>query len=238
MNLINARTMLASIGVVFICIATVLHYNAVDNSLSEDDMYFIPIYLNNVAPLPEKPTYMDELEYIIAVQRSVLDAAPNGDGLPFNQKREPKELYEAKTGLCFDRSRVIEKILRYSGFNTRHVSIYSKGEEVFSALKALITPSISSHAITEVLTRNGWLIVDSNALWISIDTNKQPISIASIQSNVENSIPINWGIEPPTDIYVYPFTFIYGLYSRHGKFYPPYNFIPDIHYGELFQNMQ
>jgi len=230
------QTVLLSIGILFICAAVVLSYHAVDNSLSEEDKQYIPMYLSSVGSLPETPTYRDELDFIISVQRSVLNIAPRNDSLPFGQKREPKELYEAKTGMCFDRSRVIEKILRYSGFKSRHLSLYSK-EKTGSAIKSLITPDVSSHAVTEVLTKNGWLIVDSNAPWVSTDTNNQPMSINNIQFSIENSVPIQWGKEPPTSIYVKPFTFVYGLYSRHGNFYPPYNFIPDIHYGEFVQNV-
>ena len=32
------------------------------------------------------------------------------------------------------------------------------------------------------------------------------------------------------------FIYIIGLYSRHGRFYPPYNFIPDINWGEFMYN--
>ena len=236
MKVINKkRSVLISIAFLVVCGVVILSSNAVDNSLTEEDRQYIPMYLSGVAPLPENPTYRDQLSFIISVQRSVLNIAPRNDGLPFAQKREPKELYAAKTGLCFDRSRVIEKILRYSGFETRHVSIYSK-EKTDSAIKSLITPGVSSHAVTEVLTQSGWLIVDSNVPWVSTDTNNQPVSIDNIQLHTENSAHIEWGKEPPTGIYVKPFAFVFGLYSRHGNFYPPFNFIPDINYGEFVQN--
>lgn len=224
------------VGVVFAFVIGTLYYHAVDNSLSEDDKRYIPKYLINVGPLPENPTYSDELDYILSVQHSVLEIAENKDGIPFDQGREPKDVYESKTGLCYDRSRVIEKILRYSGFKTRHVSIYSK-VGIDCSLKALIKPGISSHAVTEVLTRSGWLIVDSNSLWVSTDRNDQPVCIESVYLSLKNSLPIQWSTEPPSEIYLNPFIFVYGLYSRHGRFYPPYNLIPDIHYGEFIQNV-
>ena len=235
MKVNNKQSVLILITLLIICAVFVLSYHAVDNSLTEEDRQYIPMYLSDVVPLPKNPTYKDELGFIISVQRSVLNIAPRNDGLPYAQKREPKQLYTAKTGLCFDRSRVIEKIFRYSGFETRHVSMFSK-EETDSAIKSLITSGVSSHAVTEVLTKSGWLIVDSNAPWVSTDTNDQPVSIENIQLSLENSVHIKWDKEPPTSIYVKPFTFVFGLYSRHGKFYPPYNFVPDINYGEFVQN--
>lgn len=214
----------------------IFSFHAVDKTLSEEDKQYIPEYLKDVRSLPERPSYADELKFIISIQHSVLHVAPQNKGLPIGKIREPKELFEARIGLCFDRSRVIEKILIYQGFKTRHVSIYSKQGST-STIKSLITPGVRSHAVTEVLTKKGWLIVDSNSPWVSVDSNNRPISIKEVQYNIENRVPIHWGSEPPSSIYVEPFAFVYGLYSRHGQFYPPYNFIPDIHYGELMQNM-
>jgi len=232
----NKRFLLLIVGITFIFVVATLVYSSVDNSLSEEDKQYIPKYLSYVEYLPEKPTYKDELNFIISVQRSVLMIAPTNDGLPFGQKREPRELYEARTGLCFDRSRVIEKILRYAGFETRHVSIYST-KKTGSAFLSLISPGVSSHAVTEVWTQNGWLIVDSNEFFVSIDKDAQPVSIEVIQHAAGDAIPIKWNQNPQTEIYAQPFTFVYGLYSRHGQFYPPYNFIPDINYREFIQTL-
>ena len=110
-------------------------------------------------------------------------------------------------------------------------------EHTGSSTKAIITPGVSSHAVTEVLTSKGWLIVDSNAQWVSTDSEGHPISIEKIRYAVEYSVPIRWGTEPPSTIYIKPFTFLYGLYSRHGYFYPPYNVILDVNYGEFLQNV-
>jgi len=54
---------------------------------------------------------------------------------------------------------------------------------------------------------------------------------------MEDSDEVLWRHKPPNIIYQESFSFIYGLYSRHGKFYPPYTFIPDVNYVELIQNI-
>ena len=90
-----------------------MSYHELDNSLTEEDRQYIPQYLIDVVPLPENPVYRDELSFIIAVQRAVLHVAPRNDALSLGQKKEPKELHAAKTGLCFDRSSATEKIFRY-----------------------------------------------------------------------------------------------------------------------------
>lgn len=235
--------LLLATGAAFILVALTLNYHAVDNSLSAEDRQYIPKYLQGIAPLPEQPTYMDELAFIMSVQHSVLGIAPLDEGIPLGQPREPMDLYLQKKGLCFDRSRVLEKILRYAGFKTRHVAIYST-KETHSAIKSLLTPQIESHAVTEVLTKKGWLVVEAYlTAWASIDKNHNPVSLREMQSFANRGKgrigPIAWDTKPhPSvlNIYENPFTAIYGLYSRHGYFYPPYDFIPDINYAELMQN--
>ena len=89
---------LLSLGIFSICLVSILSYNAVDNSLTQLDKQYISKYLVEVPSLPEKSTYEDEVKFIISVQDAVLNVAPRNEGIPFGQKREPKELYEAKTG--------------------------------------------------------------------------------------------------------------------------------------------
>lgn len=215
----------------------VLAVHQVDNSLTLADERAIPVYLQGVDPLQAERNFARELAFIRDVQDAVLDAAPGNEPLPDGTPREPGELLAAKTGLCFDRSRVIEKILRYSGLNTRHVAIYST--EGSSAPRAILTPGVSSHAVTEVLTERGWLVVDSNDRWVSIDASGDPVPIERIRDAAgSEAAPIAWQQPPPTPIYLEPFTLVYGLYSRHGRFYPPYNAIPDVNYAELIHNLR
>ena len=231
------RLIVLTFGITAIFLTTILAYHEVDNSLTEEDKQYITKYLEetNILPLLKERTFKDELDFIVQSQNAVLKVAPANEGIPFNTKREPKELYLSKTGLCYDRSRVIEKILRYSGFRTRHISIYSI-KQTHSSLKSLLTSRISSHAVTEVLTLRGWLVVDSNSHWVSINGQGNPVSIEQISSDGHTGI-ISWNMQPPSKIYEEPFVFVYGLYSRHGRFYPPYNFLPDVNYKELIQNV-
>jgi len=181
-------------------------------------------------------TYEDEIDLILAVQDAVLRAAPVHDGIPLGKAREPKDLYEARAGLCYDRSRTIEKLLRLAGFETRHVAVYAVTENE-NALSALLTPRGQSHAVTEVLTRRGWILVDSNRRWAGLSANGEPVSIAQVaerQAPPDRSDRIPDPIDP---IFTADFTFVYGLYSRHGKFYAPYTPIPDVNWAELLDNV-
>lgn len=74
----------------------------------------------------------------------------------------------------------------------------------------------NSHALTEAKTAEGWVMVDSNTRWIG------PPAISS---------------QLPPAILARPHALIYGLYSRHGRFYWPYLPIPDVNWRELLYNL-
>lgn len=235
MSAANARRSALLLALILVVgAACFLRWHAVDNSLTDADRRYIPKYLENIDVPPRHASYAEQLDFIRSVQRAVLRIAAGNAGLPPGQKREPKELYEAGTGLCYDRSRVIEKILRYAGFRTRHVSVFSTAE-TGSAVRALVTPGVGSHAVTEVLTRKGWLVVDPNVAWVATDAGGRAVSMREIQAAVDGAA-IEWSAKPPAEIYLKPFALVYGLYSRHGQFYPPFNFVPDIEYGEFSGN--
>ena len=144
-------------------------------------------------------------------------------------------MVRAGHGLCFDRSRAIETILRLQGMRTRHAAIYST-RATGSALRSLATPGVDSHAITEVMTRRGWMIVDSNSRWIGLTNANQPLDLARLRDRPGGPWHPSVRVQLP-EIYRAPYTWVYGLYSRHGRFYPPYNPVPDVNWAELAENL-
>ncbi len=221
--------------VIALLIISILYYNKVDNQITQEDVKFITDkFINLKVSNPYEKTYQQQLQLIKSIQHSVFVVARPMVGIEKGKPREPKDLYLKKTGLCFDRSRVIEKILRYYGFKTRHIALYST-KDTHSILKSLVTPGIASHAFTEVFTNKGWLVVDSNSEWLSLDKQNNPISVEEINNN-KKSVVNKLKNELPSFVYEDDFFIIYGLYSRHGMFYPPYNNIPDINYSEFIDN--
>ena len=108
-----------------------------------------------------------------------------------------------------------------------------------SFLKIIDNKTHASHAVTEVQTARGWVIVDSNIRFISIDEDDKPFSICEIQKYALRGKEIVWSDlykNNFNDMFKNNFIFVYGLYSRHGDFYPPYNPVPDINWKEFLQN--
>lgn len=178
--------------------------------------------------------YEDQISYIQQVQMAVAALAEKQTPIPYNQEREPADLLREKAGLCYDRSRTLEKILRMAGFRVRHVSIYAISAKRSAPVKIwhlTTNRTLRSHAVSECLTSRGWLVVDSLHPWISIDRDDHPVGLAAWHSQA-----VRWKNPPPEPIYQHPFTPIYGLYSRHGRFYPPFTPVPDINWREFIQN--
>ncbi|RNI30866.1 hypothetical protein EFA69_07110 [Rufibacter immobilis] len=227
---------LVIVGVLVLMVGLIL-YSQVDNDITVADKEYIGKILNNKSiDYQTISSFQDEVNFIQYVQASVLQAAPTNKGLSHGEPREPQQLYEAGYGLCFDRSRVIEKALRSNGFETRHISVFSL-EKYNSPLKAILVPGVRSHALSEVKTSKGWMFVDSNSTLIGLTADNQPVDMKRLKQ--EGFYNVKWIASNDVHkriIFQKPFTYVYGLYSRHGKFYPPFTPVPDIYWPELVQN--
>lgn len=218
--------------------AALLIYGNVDRALTVEDQYYIRLYLPDVpAGIAPSLTYAQQIALIKRAQWAVHVRTTGWHGIAQGQPREPKQLYLGRSGLCYDRSRVLEKIFTYLGFPNRHAALFAREPHIAGWLTVLFH-HVSSHAVSEVRTKKGWLMVDSNTLWISLNRENQPVSIPQFQ---EPSQVGRWAkafIQPARQVYSRPFIVVYGLYSRHGLFYAPFLVgIPDYQLQDLHYNL-
>lgn len=217
-----------------LCLGTYLKLTEVSLEVTKTDAFYIDRILSKKYPHhSEIGSFSEELEVIQSVVKDVhQNITPGKKGITYGKPREPKDLYTRGYGACFDLSRTIEKTLRSLGFTIRHVATYKL--ENRGVLRTLLTPGIPSHSTSEILTKEGWMILDPHTTELALDWNGKPISIERAAREPENAIFKS----PHRRLHYYqsPFTYLYGLYSRHGKFYSPYTFIPDVNYGEMLRN--
>lgn len=184
-------------------------------------------------------SFEDQLSMVAAVQTAILEATPVEDSIPRRQPRELRHLVAGGKGLCFDRSRGIEQLLRFLGFEARHVAVYRVREGELP-LKALFSPGRDSHAVTEVRTHRGWMLLGSNPPWMAVDGNGDPLNAVefALRRNRADLIRSERGVD--TEYWLFSGTWvpIRGLYSRHGEFYPPYWFRPDVNWLGLLRNLE
>ncbi len=157
--------------------------------------------------------------------------------------REPKDLYDTHAAYCSDRARFMEKALKSFGFDVRFASVYEKQKNL-TLLGTLLTKGnegAHSHAVIEVKTEKGWMVVDSRTRWISLTADNTPVSLPMLQNMTQKGHWPLWSGALKDDMFFlmkHDFYVLYGLYSRHGRFYAPYTpYVPDYDMPQLLLNL-
>jgi hypothetical protein len=232
-----------SIAAVPVLFLGLLYVHNVPRDITPEDRTYIAKIIEaagyDLADLRNTGSFEEQIAVVRAVQDAVMRSTPEEGLIPLGSPREPKDLYYSHYAQCSDRSRVIDKALRLLGFESRYAFVLSTAQ-TGSPVRSLVTPNVRSHAVVEVETSRGWLIVDSVNQWISLNADEAPIGLRHLQ-NIRNKRYYSWHQTNSDDIYSVlnnDFVFFYGLYSRHGKFYPPYTPFPDINWGEFLLNLQ
>ncbi|MCC6598985.1 MAG: hypothetical protein IT559_09370 [Alphaproteobacteria bacterium] len=216
----------------------------VSSRITDQDRYYIQKILEDAgfSALSSRGDFDTEIAAILAIQNAAFHTAPATGLIPLNTPREPKNLYEAEAAYCSDRARFIEKALRLYGFKARFASIYENTPDK-NFIQTLLTKGLEgahSHAVVEVKTTKGWLVIDTRTHWISLDWHNNPHDLREIQRFAAEKTWPEWSAlskEPMFFLMKDPFYILYGVYSRHGRFYAPYTpYVPDIDFTQLLNN--
>lgn len=216
-------------AVVLLAIAGVGLSNVPTAVTAEDRSVLQPV----IQGLPGHPPDMAaQIASILAVQKRILGQVSTEVAIPLGQPREPVDLIRARAGLCFDISRSIEKALALLNMRVRHVAIFDARSGPMASLMSQGTPS---HAMTEVLTPHGWMLVDSLTPWIGLTADGRPVSADDLRA-APGLGAADWDSRvqsPPPSLLNQPFLAVVGLYSRHGQFYAPYLPLPDVAWSDF-----
>lgn len=221
----TARIIVASAVILLCLFAALAFYTNVPTNLEKADVVVFKDDLN-LTSLQHPKTFAEEINAIKIIQHRVFAKAPVGAGIPDFEPREPSDLMKRHEGLCFDRSRTLDKAFDFIGLPARHVYLLYRGDRGF--LGALFHYGQASHAITEVKTSKGWMFVDSNTEWIALTRDGYVVNADDVWKRaVEfDSMPVYlkdswWAIR--------------GMYSRKGQLYPPYILFPDFNWQDFFE---
>lgn len=220
----------------FMAILSLLLYTfQFNDAITKEDEYYAHVLLQkyDIAKPAVFSSYEQEVSFIRRLRNSVIDFAPGYEPIPFNHERNVRDLYEKGSGMCYDKSFVIEKMLRMHGFEVRHVAIYYT-HPGYPSFLAVLSKSYS-HATLEVKTSKGWMLVDSLTDVIGLDEQRKPLTACAFRDWIQTSKAPE--ILKDDRHYGKPFICVYGLYSRHGKMFPPYTSIPDYKLRQLLYNV-
>lgn len=203
----------------------------VDTSLTTEDIVAIRQLGADSPCMGAKGNFERELACVAAIQRAQLSLIPDRDCVPQHMSQEPLSAVEYGIACCFTRSRLIEKALDHYGFAVRHVSMHVLRFPIIGYLMPA-----DSHAASEVRTSRGWMLVGSLQDFRAVTREGYPLTAVALRK------PGNFSslVKPPEDdsFYRQPYTTVYGLYSRHGQFYPPYVPLPDIAWSQMGYNFE
>jgi hypothetical protein len=226
-------------------LALLLITHNVSQKVTDEDQKYIADILKEAGTEPQdlsRKDFESEISAILAMQNAAFHTAPKTGLIAMDSPREPKNLFEASAAYCSDRARFIEKALRLYGFEARFASIYENTPDK-NFIQTLFTKGLEgahSHAVVEVNTTKGWLVIDTRTHWISLDKDNQPRSLRDLQGLAETKDAPAWSAKSKEDMFFLmkdPFYILYGVYSRHGRFYAPYTpYVPDIDFSQFLYN--
>lgn len=218
-NLKNSIKWLLAFLVLIVVFCVLAVYTNVSTKVTAADVnVFSKLGINK---LSQSLTFEQQISLIRRVQSEVFKRAPLGKGIPDYEAREPADLMRFGQGLCYDRSRTFDKALTYLGFESRHVFLLFQEDKTF--LRALFRNGQTSHAVTEVKTKNGWMLVDSNTEWIALTRHGEPVNADEVWRRFGE-------FENPPEYLNQSSWAIRGMYSRKGQLFAPYIFFPDINW--------
>lgn len=209
----------------------------------EDTIYIEKIVADagyDIHDLKYTTDFEAQIDTIETLQNAVFHTTPDTHAIPKNNTREPKDLYIRSSANCSDRSRFLHKALRHLGFEVRYASVYSltKAGSVYNIIFGKNQKGADSHALIEVKTAKGWMFVDTVSPWVAINADNKPIGLMEWQHVADKE---NYAWQPQAghifSVLEDDFLYVYGLYSMHGLFYPPYIYFPDINIFEMRYNL-
>lgn len=208
-------------------VGAMLAANSVDTDVTHSDRAVIAsLDVDDVCAATEG--FQDELVCIQQLQQTVFERYPDTSDsfVRGESSHRPLDFDERGYGSCYDRAMLLEQTLRHYGFDVRRVAVYEHQSFPLNYLR----PGINSHALSEVKTERGWMVLESIDPLIGIDDNDRVYSIGDIRDGMENGTidDTTFGTELPDNFFDGQFIYVYGLHSRHGYFFEPHLPVPEV----------
>jgi hypothetical protein len=196
-------------------------------TVTKTDRAYIDSFLTEwkipVEPDSIHNSFDKEIDFISTIQDSALQSIRH-EMIKYNQVGDCKIYYTGRKGSCYDRAFFMEKIFSSYGFPIRHLYLYYKADNAPIATLDIFNKGLTSHAMLEVKTKKGWMLVGTNGNWLALDQQKNPLKIQQVRELLKKGefTPYKKRSIGITFYETFPvpsnFKVIYGVYSRHGEF--------------------
>lgn len=167
-------------------------------------------------------SFDNEIAFISQLQDCVLKEIAHVE-IPHKYFGNMRYYHTNRKGFCYDRAVLMEKFLQHYGFDFRHLYLYFDPKGGYPPVTRFFQRGIPSHALFEVKTQKGWMVMGTNANWIGLGKDNQLLDISTLRKKIrDKSLHLkkettigNCFWEDKGD----RFRYIYGVYSRHGDFF-------------------
>ena len=221
----------AGLGALLVLMA-LLMANGVDTAVTDDDRVVIA-GLEVDEQCRDIDGFDAELKCVAAVQNSVFERFPSTKdafqkGITGHRARD---YAERGYGSCYDRATLIEQALRHYDFEVRRVALYERQDRPWNYLK----PGIRSHALSEVTTSRGDMVIESVEPMIGVDEDHDVYAIADVREGLHGGEidDQTFGVDVPENFFDGDFVYAYGVYSRHGYFFEPHIPVPEVDWRQF-----
>jgi len=164
-----------------------------------------------------------QLDYIMRIQKAVVHSVRH-DSIAFDSVGIVRCYFNERRGQCFDRSVLLEKFFMEAGFKIRHIYTFFKHGGGPIASSAFFKKGLSSHAMFEIKTKEGWMAVGTNSDWIGLQKDGTVLTLPEVRDRInDGSLDLKYKAEVKEPFFdeVHlkgSFKVVYGIYSRHGDF--------------------
>jgi hypothetical protein len=188
------------------------------------------------------------MNFITAAQKATISTVQHEE-IELEHFGDVSFYFNQRKGFCYDRAVLMEKFFAHYGFPFRHVYLYFGEDGKSPTFFSLFNKNTTSHALLEVKTKKGWIVLGTNADWVGLTANGEVLNTATLKKalkqhgepKLQNDATKGlcfWNGKGDT------FNYVYGLYSRHGNFFRNssnevmslFHFIPDYNFSMLFDN--
>ena len=231
-----------------------LVFNNNSINVSKEDEAFIKAFsrewnlTNNADSI--HASFENEIAFVTTLQNCVLEEIKHKE-IPQQNFGDLRYYYTEKKGFCYDRAVLLEKFLKYNGFSFRHLYLYFGEDNQAPSISNFFKKDLASHALLEVKTKNGWMVMGTNANWLGLSNKNEVLDVDQLRKRIsQHNLVLRTEATIGTCFWKEKgdhFRYIYGLYSRHGQFFNhpkaggsaslfPFHFLPDYNLSMLFEN--
>jgi hypothetical protein len=229
-----------------ICTAILVSLLTINRSpnLSHSDRSYIDSFFKEFKlennPVSIHKSFDSELDFISKLQDVAILHIEQTE-VPHKYFGDIEYYFKQRKGFCYDRAIFMEKIFKLFKFDFRHIYIYFPSmNQKETAISNFFKKGTKSHALLEVKTKKGWMLIETNCNWLGLKSNKELLTVESFNELKINQNTIDFYKNPSCGIPFWKrynsFRYIYGFYSRHGDFFSRSSIIPDINLKMLLSN--